>query len=103
MAGECAGHQEFAWQEERRTGKSMAVKAAHLRIIEKIVPADAGDSGVAHVLAGAGGGSGGNRAPRPAGAGGAAGGEGSNSAGAEAPEAGGRSGEWPRQRNPRDE
>src|SRR5260370_32833829 len=31
----------------------MAVKAAHLRIIAKIVPAAAGDSGFAHVLAGA--------------------------------------------------
>src|SRR5258708_37470675 len=56
LAGECAGHQEFAWQEERRTGKSMAVKAAHLRIIEKIVPAGAGDSRSSHVLAGARGG-----------------------------------------------
>src|SRR6476659_3781173 len=53
MAGECEGDQESTREEERRTGKSMAVKAAHVRMAEKIVPSDAGDTRFADVLAGA--------------------------------------------------
>jgi transposase len=53
MAGQCEGHAKSAWQEERRTGKSVAVEAAHVWNAEEIVSAEAGDSGVAHVLAGA--------------------------------------------------
>src|ERR1035438_1377122 len=51
MAGECEGHQESSGEEERRSGKPMVAEVAYLRVIEEVVPADAGDPCLADLLA----------------------------------------------------
>src|SRR5215470_7031474 len=53
VPGECPGHEESAWAEERRAGESMADEAAHLWTVAKFVPAITRDSRDADLLAAA--------------------------------------------------
>ena len=53
VSGECPGHEESAWAQERRAGESMADEAAHLRAAAELVSAVAGDSNDEDVLAAA--------------------------------------------------
>ena len=53
IPSECAGDQESARAQKRRTGKSVADEAAHLRAVAKFVSAVAGNPQAANVLASA--------------------------------------------------
>src|SRR6267154_484589 len=53
VPGECPRHEESARAQKRRAGESMVDEAAHLWIVAKFVPAVAGDSHDADLLAAA--------------------------------------------------
>ena len=54
LPGECTAHQELARTQERCAGKPVAAEIAHLRIAQKFLTTNFGDSGPSHLLAATG-------------------------------------------------